>query len=335
MALTWLAEPTVDAVRAALRKVAPDLADGTIVPRGLEPSDDPQWCAASADVDGRFIVKFAWAQPAALRICFQAELLDALRVAAPGLSLPDVVTASRDPALLVTRRAAAVPFFDVRHRITPAEPAGGRGRSGRGPGRSAPSGGADGGVRGDGSSARADGAGLDGEAPGPIRGADPIRPAEPGVGLVRLGRPGARGARPDRSGARRLPRRQPPLGPRVVAAPPGHRLGDRGRRRTRVRPAMPARGLRYRPVRRDGGPVRAISGTALDLDRIMAWHLRTVLGDAWWRAEAGVPLPDHRTPGQWVDDLDARFAAPRKNVRGLGWEPCPTKSRQSSRPIPI
>jgi hypothetical protein len=33
VALTWLGEPTVDALRAALRVVAPELADGAIVPR--------------------------------------------------------------------------------------------------------------------------------------------------------------------------------------------------------------------------------------------------------------------------------------------------------------
>lgn len=52
-----------------------------------------------------------------------------------------------------------------------------------------------------------------------------------------------------------------------------------------------------------------LTGTTLDVDRIMAWHLCTVLGDALWRAEAGVRLPDKRTPVQWVDDLTARFAA--------------------------
>jgi phosphotransferase family enzyme len=52
-----------------------------------------------------------------------------------------------------------------------------------------------------------------------------------------------------------------------------------------------------------------LTGTKLNVDRIMAWHLRTVLGDALWRAEAGIPLPDQRTPVQWVDDLAARFAA--------------------------
>ena len=35
-----------------------------------------------------------------------------------------------------------------------------------------------------------------------------------------------------------------------------------------------------------------LTGVKLDVDRIMAWHLRTVLGDALWRAEAGIPLPD-------------------------------------------
>jgi aminoglycoside phosphotransferase (APT) family kinase protein len=53
-----------------------------------------------------------------------------------------------------------------------------------------------------------------------------------------------------------------------------------------------------------------LTGTTLDVDRIMAWHLRTVLGDALWRSEAGITLPDRRTPMQWVDDLTARFAAP-------------------------
>ncbi len=50
------------------------------------------------------------------------------------------------------------------------------------------------------------------------------------------------------------------------------------------------------------------SGTAIDLARVMAWNIRTVLGDALWRSEAGVPLPDAGTPAGWVDDLRARLA---------------------------
>jgi hypothetical protein len=50
-----------------------------------------------------------------------------------------------------------------------------------------------------------------------------------------------------------------------------------------------------------------ITGRHLSADRVMAWHLRTALGDALWRSEAGIPLADHRTPPEWVDDLAARF----------------------------
>jgi hypothetical protein len=50
-----------------------------------------------------------------------------------------------------------------------------------------------------------------------------------------------------------------------------------------------------------------ITGRHLSTDRIMAWHLRTALGDALWRSEAGIPLSDHRTPPERVDDLAARF----------------------------
>jgi aminoglycoside phosphotransferase (APT) family kinase protein len=52
-----------------------------------------------------------------------------------------------------------------------------------------------------------------------------------------------------------------------------------------------------------------ITARQLSVDRIMAWHLRTALGDALWRSEAGIPLADHRTPPEWVEDLATRFSA--------------------------
>jgi len=52
-----------------------------------------------------------------------------------------------------------------------------------------------------------------------------------------------------------------------------------------------------------------LSGRALSLERVMAWHVRTALGDVVWRTEAGIPLADHRTPPDWIDDLAARFRA--------------------------
>jgi hypothetical protein len=52
-----------------------------------------------------------------------------------------------------------------------------------------------------------------------------------------------------------------------------------------------------------------VTGRQLSADRVMAWHLRHALGDVLWRSEAGIPLADHRTPPQWVEDLAARFTA--------------------------
>jgi aminoglycoside phosphotransferase (APT) family kinase protein len=51
------------------------------------------------------------------------------------------------------------------------------------------------------------------------------------------------------------------------------------------------------------------SERTIDIDRVLAWHIRTVLGDALWRSEAGVPLPDGRTPVQWIEDLRVRLDA--------------------------
>jgi hypothetical protein len=51
-----------------------------------------------------------------------------------------------------------------------------------------------------------------------------------------------------------------------------------------------------------------ITGRGLAVERAMAWHLRTVLGDVLWRSEAAIPPPGHRTPAAWVDELSERFA---------------------------
>ena len=309
--LTWLDEPTVDALRAALCTVAPDLAEATIVPRGLEPSGDPQYCTASAVIDGRFVVKFAWAWAAALRICHQAQILDALRTATATsrLPLPEVTAASRDPAMLILRWVSATPFFEVRHRIGPAE------RDG---------------VARDLATVLAE---L--HDPGVLRAvAEAVGP---------LPKPTAH-ATTDTLRARFGVLARPDQRDRVlswcdwadtVLAVEGrtvlvhgdfhgdNHLWDEETLRLRlvidletVGTGEPEFDLRCLPG--DCGidlftatvaHYEKLTGTKLNVDRIMAWHLRTVLGDALWRAEAGVPLPDKRTPVQWVDDLTARFIA--------------------------
>jgi aminoglycoside phosphotransferase (APT) family kinase protein len=277
--------------------------------RAARQADDPEWRAASAVVDGRFVVKFAWARPPALRICHQAKVLEALRTAAPGLPLPEVVTAARTPAMLVTRWVPATPFFRVRQRIGSAE--------------------RDGVAR--------DLAGVLARLHDPAV----LRSVADAAGP--LPRPTAH-ATTDTLRARFGAWVRPDQRDRVLAwcdqadralAAPGrtvlvhgdfhgdNHLWDRETLRLRLVVDLETAGtgepefdLRCLPA--DCGVelflatvarYETLTGTALDVDRIMAWHVRTVLGDALWRAEAGIPLPDKRTPAQWVDDLAARFAA--------------------------
>lgn len=51
------------------------------------------------------------------------------------------------------------------------------------------------------------------------------------------------------------------------------------------------------------------AGRTVDLRRVMAWHVRTVCGDALWRTEARVDLPGGGTPATWIDELEQRFVA--------------------------
>lgn len=60
---------------------------------------------------------------------------------------------------------------------------------------------------------------------------------------------------------------------------------------------------------------RELTRQDVEVDRPMAWHLRTALSDALWRSEAGIALPDRRTPAAGIeaagiDDLAARLRPP-------------------------
>jgi hypothetical protein len=52
-----------------------------------------------------------------------------------------------------------------------------------------------------------------------------------------------------------------------------------------------------------------IAERAVAVDRVMGWHIRTVLGDALWRTGARVALPGGGTPQQWIDELELRMTA--------------------------
>ncbi|MBM2616803.1 aminoglycoside phosphotransferase family protein [Actinoplanes sp. LDG1-06] len=299
MGTGWAATPTVEDLRAALRPILPAAAAGTIVPRGLAPSDDPRWCAASAVVDDRWIVKFAWSEQAAQRIAHQAQILEVLHRVAPTLPLPEVVAQSRTPAMLVTRRIPVRPFFEVRHLVGVTN----RDR-----------------VADDLATVLAQ---L--HAPEVLRAA----PAAAGTGVAL----GTDSVDPPRGERWRRVREWCDWADEVLATPSKRKVlihgdfhGDNHlwdpvslRLKLVVDLETAAAGeaefdLRCLPgdcgmelFTATADRYEQLTGATLDRERIMAWHLRTVLADMRWRCEANVPLPDRRTPEEWVDDLTSRL----------------------------
>jgi aminoglycoside phosphotransferase (APT) family kinase protein len=75
--------------------------------------------------------------------------------------------------------------------------------------------------------------------------------------------------------------------------------------------------LRYLPSNADGPELvlavmaeyERLSGLRPAVERVMAWHVLTALGDALWRTEAGVALPGGGTATTYVDRLSAVLAA--------------------------
>jgi aminoglycoside phosphotransferase (APT) family kinase protein len=79
--------------------------------------DNPLWWSSSAVVGERFVAKFAWSRPAALRVAHEIGVLTALTREPGALFLPEVVASSTDPLLLVTRLVPGATLFDVVNSI--------------------------------------------------------------------------------------------------------------------------------------------------------------------------------------------------------------------------
>jgi aminoglycoside phosphotransferase (APT) family kinase protein len=305
----WLAECSAEALGEALRVVAPELADGPVTVAVPDPAAkaDPLWWSSSSVVGDRFLVKFAWSRPAALRLACELGVLGALAREPNVPFLPEVVASSTDPVLLITTLVPGASLFEVVDSID-------RDRAGR--------------------QLACFLAALHHPATrqrveavvGRLTGAQQP-PATTEVLRERFGR----WARPDQ---RPLVMRWCDWADAVLASPGptvlvhgdlhgNNQVWDHDTLRLVVDletagAAEPEYDLRTFPGPAMGPGVelltavmrhyQQITGRQLSTDRVMAWHLRTALGDALWRSEAGVSLADHRTPPEWVDDLAARFS---------------------------
>jgi hypothetical protein len=102
--MKWLAECSAVALHEALRAVAPELSGCPVAVPGPVGKEDPLWWSGSVPLGDRFIVKFAWSRPAALRLAREIGVLAALAREPKVPFLPEVAASSTDPLLLITKR---------------------------------------------------------------------------------------------------------------------------------------------------------------------------------------------------------------------------------------
>ena len=323
--MTWLAECSGAALGEALRVVAPELSGYTVTVPGPAGKRDPLWHSGSMPVGERFFVKFAWSRIAALQLAHEISVLAALAREPAVPFLPEVVASSTDPLLLITRRVPGASLFNVVDSID-------RDRAARQLVRFLAA------MHHPATRQRAE------AAVGTLT--SPVLP------------PATTATLRDRFGTWiRSDQRRTVVGwcdwADAVLASPGPAVlvhGDlHGDNQVwahdelrlvvdfaTVGAAEPEYELRAFPGPGMGPGLelltavmhhyQQVTGRQLSADRIMAWNLRQALGDALWHSEAGIPLNDHRTPPQWVDDLAARFSA-----LGIDLEVPPAAIQQTAR----
>jgi aminoglycoside phosphotransferase (APT) family kinase protein len=306
--MTWLTECSAAALGEALRVVAPELSEYPVTVPGPAGKQDPQWHSGSVPVGKRYFVKFAWSRPAALQLAHEIGVLAALAREPAVPFLPEVVAASTDPLLLITRRVPGASLFEVAGSTDPDRAAGQLVRFLAALHHPA-------------TRRRVE------AAVGPLTG-----PLLPPATTMTLRERFGKWVRPDQyrtvtgwcdwaDAVLASP------GPAVLVHGDFHgdnQVWDHDKLRVvidfaTVGAAEPEYELRTFPGPGMGPGLELLTavmrhyqqatGRQLSADRIMAWNLRQTLGDALWHSEAGIPLNDHRTPPQWVDDLAARFSA--------------------------
>jgi aminoglycoside phosphotransferase (APT) family kinase protein len=313
--MRWLCDPSPASVAEALLAVAPQLSGLVVDIPDLAGRRDPEFRSSSAALGRDFFVKFAWSEPAARRLLHQIRVLEALAGEPAVPFLPEVAASGTDPPILVTRRVRGSSLFRVV-----------------------------------GSSDR-EYAGMQiARFLAALHGDEARGRVEAVAGAVPAWYPlVTTGALRERFGRWVTPEQQRKVvrwcdaadeilaGPRPRVLVHGDLHGDNQVWRGGELKAVldfenagagePEYDLRAFPGPGMGPGLELLSavtrhyeriaGRALSAERLMAWHLRQALGDALWRSEAGIALPDHRTPGEWVADIAARFRSHGGQLAGL------------------
>ena len=105
----WLSEYSEPALRAVLRASAPQLADLPIALEGTPDLSNPIWASSHATVGERMFAKFAHSERTAVRIWREAQTLELLGNEL-GLAVPKLIAASRNPAFSSTELVSGAPL---------------------------------------------------------------------------------------------------------------------------------------------------------------------------------------------------------------------------------
>lgn len=304
---SWLRDGDEVTVRAALAKVAPELASASFVRSPRPAGSDPRWWASNAIVDGSYVVKFAWSEPAATRLHREITVLRGLAPIRERLRVPAVAFWSTSPTLLGTKTlpGASIPHADM-HRLDISRIDSAAGQL-----------------------AEFLAALHSPEVLDEVRDRSiPLATADP-QGTTPLLR--------DRFPAVVTGERRRKVASwcdwvdDVLATPTAeclvhgdlhihNLLWDRDTMRLvavvdfeTAAAADAEYDFRYMPREYDlfracAARYEELRAVTLDLRRVMAWHILTSLGDALWRAEAGVAMPaGGATPDDWFDLVEDRL----------------------------
>ena len=118
----WLADASEESLRTALGAVIPELAGLPLTLQPREPQSNPLYWSASAVIGDAFVVKYAWSEVRAVRLWREGVVVDRLHACDASLPIPELVTVSREPALVVTRWVAGEPLsWEWAGRMTASE----------------------------------------------------------------------------------------------------------------------------------------------------------------------------------------------------------------------
>jgi hypothetical protein len=298
----------VRAVRHAVAHAMPSLARQPIELRGDVKNGDPVWSRGTAWLGDDYLVKYAWSPQAAEEVRREARVALALAKTEFARLMPAIEHFSANPALLVLRRCPGVPLWGDALTDQAA-----RNRLGRDLGAALSV------LHRPEVLAAVEDAGLSPPPPAPQGETAAIR---------------------DRLAAFMAPRHVAQVHrwcdwvddaqAAAAPAPPvllhgdlhGHNvLCEHGRVTYVLDYDGVSRGdhhfdFRYLPDMSAEGielfsaavcRYEALSGRAVSPASVLAWHIRTVLGDALWRSEAGVELPGGGTVDEWVVGLRQRM----------------------------